>query len=350
MTALFPFLIPIVLILLASLKQINEYERGVVYTMGRFSGLIGPGWKFILPIFQSFRKVDIRTKAVDVPKQETITRDNVSCKMNAVIYYKVSDAGKAINEVENVFWAVSQLAQTTMRRVAGEVTLDELLSNREKIAVQILKIIDHTTESWGIDVETVELKDIELPESMVRTMAKQAEAERDQYRAQLSALRGKIESLEQRLGKSAPQIEHPDNFDSLDEWALKHLAGRLILLNRAVRAARKSPFNEPMLVYKCLERLAREYVDARRSGAVVDGLFNDLGVHLERTGDQARLSQWKEEYFVPHRTKSEFLAWHLKRGSDKNEANTLRIYFFYDEDDEQVIVGHLPGHLTNEKT
>src|SRR3989338_3537171 len=158
------------------LKQINEYERGVVYTMGRFTGIVGPGWRVIWPIFQSFRKVDIRTKAVDVPKQETITRDNVSCKMNAVIYYKVSDAGKAINEVEDVFWAVSQLAQTTMRRVAGEATLDELLSNREKIAEHILRSVDKTTESWGINVETVELKDIELPESMVRTMAKQAEA------------------------------------------------------------------------------------------------------------------------------------------------------------------------------
>lgn len=124
-------------------------------------------------------KVDIRTKAEDVPKQETITKDNVSCKMNAVIYYKIDDAAKAINQVENVFWAVSQLAQTTMRRVAGEVTLDELLSQREAIAARILHIVDKSSEQWGINVETVELKDIELPESMVRTMAKQAEAERE---------------------------------------------------------------------------------------------------------------------------------------------------------------------------
>jgi len=173
-------LLPILIILvLASLKQVNEYERGVVYTMGKFTGIVEPGWRLIWPIFQSFRKVDIRTKAVDVPKQETITKDNVSCKMNAVIYYKVTDAGKAINEVKDVYWAVSQLAQTTMRRVAGEATLDELLSNREKVAGQILKIVDKTTDAWGIDVETVELKDIELPESMVRTMAKQAEAERE---------------------------------------------------------------------------------------------------------------------------------------------------------------------------
>lgn len=172
-------LVPVIIFLLLSLKQINEYERGVVYTMGRMDKVLGPGWHFIWPIFQGFRKVDIRTKAVDVPKQETITRDNVSCKMNAVIYYKVDDAEKAINQVENVFWAVSQLAQTTMRRVAGEATLDELLSNREKIAKEILAAVDKATDSWGINVESVELKDIELPESMVRTMAKQAEAERE---------------------------------------------------------------------------------------------------------------------------------------------------------------------------
>lgn len=179
MSALIPILLPLIIIVIGSLKQVNEYERGLVYSMGKFTGIVGPGWHIVWPIFQSFRKVDIRTKAVDVPKQETITKDNVSCKMNAVIYFKIADAGKAVNEVENVFWAVSQLAQTTMRRVAGEVTLDELLSNREKIAAEILKSVDTTTDQWGIDVEAVELKDIELPESMVRTMAKQAEAERE---------------------------------------------------------------------------------------------------------------------------------------------------------------------------
>ena len=168
------FILPVI-----SLKQINEYERGVVYTMGRYSKVVGPGWKIVIPIFQTFFKVDIRTKAVDVPKQETITKDNVSCKMNAVIYYKVNNAAKTINEVENVYYAVSQLAQTTMRRIAGEVELDELLQNRETVASEILKIIDKITDPWGIDVESVELKDIELPENMVRTMAKQAEAERE---------------------------------------------------------------------------------------------------------------------------------------------------------------------------
>ncbi len=174
------FLLPLIIFLiLISLKQVNEYERGVVYTMGRFSYVINPGWKLVIPIFQSFRKVDIRTKAVDVPKQDTITRDNVSCKINAVIYYKVADAAMTINQVEDVYYAMLQLAQTTMRRVASEATLDELLSKREKIAKEILAIVDEHSNAWGIDVQTVELKDIELPESMVRTMAKQAEAERE---------------------------------------------------------------------------------------------------------------------------------------------------------------------------
>lgn len=194
----------IIVLVLISLKQINQYERGVVYTMGKFSGIVGPGWVLILPIFQSFRKVDIRTKAVDVPKQETITKDNVSCKMNAVIYYKVADAGKAINEVENVFWAVSQLAQTTMRRIAGEATLDELLSNREKIAKEILQTIDPMTDKWGIDVETVELKDIELPETMVRTMAKQAEAEREK-RATIISSEGEVAAAD-NLRKAAEMM------------------------------------------------------------------------------------------------------------------------------------------------
>lgn len=181
----------IILFILSNLKQINQYQRGVVYTMGRFSYILGPGWKLLIPIFQHMVKVDIRTRAEDVPKQETITKDNVSCKMNAVIYYKIEDADKAVNQVENVYYAVSQLAQTTMRRVAGEVTLDELLSSREQVAERILHIVDAATDSWGVNVETVELKDIELPESMVRTMAKQAEAEREK-RATIIASEGEL--------------------------------------------------------------------------------------------------------------------------------------------------------------
>lgn len=199
------FLIPIIIfIVLISLKQVNEYERGVVYTMGRFSYILGPGWRIIIPIFQSFSKVDIRIKAADVPKQDTITKDNVSCKMNAVIYYKVSDPAKTLNEVEDVTYAVSQLAQTTMRRVASEATLDELLSNREKIAAEILGLVEKHASTWGIDIQSVELKDIELPESMVRTMAKQAEAEREK-RATIINSEGELMASD-NLAKAAKML------------------------------------------------------------------------------------------------------------------------------------------------
>jgi len=216
--SIFPILIVLILI---SLKQVNQYERGVVYTMGRYTGLVEPGWRLVWPIFQSFTKVDIRTKAVDVPKQETITKDNVSSKMNAVIYYKVIDANKAINEVENVFWAVSQLAQTTMRRIVGEVDLDELLTNREKVAKQILSIVDKTTDAWGIDVEAVELKDIELPENMIRTMAKQAEAEREK-RATIINSEGEVlaaENLQRAAGMMAktPGALHLRTLNSIND-------------------------------------------------------------------------------------------------------------------------------------
>lgn len=194
-------LIFLIVLVLISLKQINHFQRGVLYTMGRYTGIIQPGWRIVWPVFQSFQRVDIRTKAIDVPKQETITRDNVSCKMNAVLYFKIKDASKAINEVEDYYYAVSQLAQTTMRRIAGEVTLDELLSNREKIAGDILHIVDTTSNAWGVDIEAVELKDIELPESMVRTMAKQAEAEREK-RATIINSEGEVQAAD-NLKKAA---------------------------------------------------------------------------------------------------------------------------------------------------
>ena len=177
-----------------------------------------------------------------------------------------------------------------------------------------------------------------------------AQAERDQYRAQVMAMRALVQRLEDRIGATDAEPTFPNALEELDEWALANYPGRLVLLNRAARTAKKSPFTEPSLVYRCLDRLARQYVDARRAGNAVDTLFEDLSVSLERTGDPNRLSQWKEKYFVPHRGANRFLESHLKRGSDHNEANTLRIYFFYDEDDEQVIVGHLPSHLTNSQT
>ncbi|MBU2028783.1 slipin family protein [Patescibacteria group bacterium] len=166
-------------ILIISIKQINQYQRGVKFTLGRYTGIMGPGWRIVLPVFQSYQKVDMRIKAVDVPDQEAITKDNISVTVNAVIYYRVSSAEKVIIEVENFYYAVSQLAQTTMRNVVGEVSLDELLSNRDAIAEKIRLIVDKATDAWGIEVSSVELKDVTLPEEMKRVIGKQAEAERE---------------------------------------------------------------------------------------------------------------------------------------------------------------------------
>ena len=162
---------------------------------------MAPGWRLVLPIFQSYKKVDIRTKAVDVPEQEAITKDNVSVKINAVLYYKVFDAAKAILAVEKFRYAVSQLAQTTMRNAVGAVSLDELLGEREKISIQICTIIDKATDPWGIKVENVELKDISLPEEMKRVIAKAAEAEREKA-AVITKAQGEVEAS-QNLAKAA---------------------------------------------------------------------------------------------------------------------------------------------------
>lgn len=186
------YLLGIVLfVVVISLRQVNQYERGVKFMFGRFITVVEPGWRIIIPIFQSLAKVDMRIKAVDVPDQEAITKDNVSTKINAVIYYKVINADKAVLEVENFYYAVSQLAQTSMRNIVGEVTLDELLSEKQKISDKIQSIVDKATDPWGIKVENVELKDISLPEEMKRVIAKQAEAEREK-RAVITKAEGEV--------------------------------------------------------------------------------------------------------------------------------------------------------------
>ena len=182
-----------VVIILRSIVQINEYERGVKFYKGKFKKVLSPGWKIVLPILESYKKVDIRTKVVDVPEQDAITKDNVSVRINAVIYYKIFDASKAILEVENFYYAVSQLAQTTMRNAVGTVSLDELLSEREKLSNSICKIIDEATDPWGIKVENVELKDVTLPEDMKRVIAKVAEAEREKM-AVITKAKGETEA------------------------------------------------------------------------------------------------------------------------------------------------------------
>ena len=172
-------LIFVILAVLSTLKVVNEYERGVRFTLGRFSGIMRPGLRIVIPIIQTWQRVDMRIKAVDVPDQESLTKDNITVGINAVIYYKVGDSAKAIIEVEHFNYAVSQLAQTTMRNVVGEVELDELLSKRDQISDKIKIIVDKATDPWGIEVESVELKDITLAADMKRVIGKQAEAERE---------------------------------------------------------------------------------------------------------------------------------------------------------------------------
>ena len=193
MTGTIILVIIIAIILLRSIVQVNQYERGIKFNLGKFHCIMKPGWNLVLPIFQSYKKVDIRTKAVDVPEQDAITKDNVSVRINAVIYYKIFDASKAILEVENFYFAVSQLAQTTMRNAVGSVSLDELLAEREKLSDTICKIIDQATDPWGIKVENVELKDVTLPEDMKRVIAKVAEAEREKA-AVITKAQGEVEA------------------------------------------------------------------------------------------------------------------------------------------------------------
>ena len=190
-----------IIFLLASIRQINEYERGVRFLLGKYDGIMEPGWRLVIPIIQSYQKVDIRVRVVDVPDQDAITKDNVSVNVNAVLYYQVQKAEIAVVKVENFTYAVSQLAQTTMRDVVGEVTLDELLSQRDIISARIREIVDKATEEWGVQVVSVDLKHIELPEDMKRTIAKQAEAEREK-RADIIKAEGELASAE-NMAKAA---------------------------------------------------------------------------------------------------------------------------------------------------
>ena len=197
-------IIIVVVIAVILLREVKQYERGVVLTMGRYTSLQEPGWRIIIPIFQQMEKVDLRVKAVDVPDQKVITRDNVSASINAVIYYRVSDAAKAVLEVENFRFAVSQLAQTTMRNIVGGAELDEVLAQRDKLSERIQLIIDKETDDWGITVENVELKDFFLPEDMERTIAKQAEAERER-RSVIIKAEGEVASAE-NMAKAASML------------------------------------------------------------------------------------------------------------------------------------------------
>jgi len=179
MTLLISFLIILGIFILSGLKVINQYQRGVVLTLGKFTGVRQPGLRVIVPIFQQLTRVDVRSTPIDVPKQEVITRDNVTAGIDAVVYFRVLDPAKAVLETTDYVYATSQFAQAALRDVTGNFELDELLSKRQEISDKIKEIVDSQTSLWGIDVENVKIQNIELPTDMKRAMAKQAEAERE---------------------------------------------------------------------------------------------------------------------------------------------------------------------------
>jgi regulator of protease activity HflC (stomatin/prohibitin superfamily) len=197
--------VPFVLIIVVSaFKVLREYERAVVYFLGRFQEVKGPGWMFIFPGIQQMVRVDLRTIVMDVPSQDVISRDNVSVKVNAVIYFRVVDPANAINQVENFYDATSQLAQTTLRSVLGQHELDEMLSERDKLNADIQRILDEQTDSWGIKVANVEIKHVDINDTMVRAIARQAEAERVR-RAKVIHAEGEQQAAEM-LVRAAEQL------------------------------------------------------------------------------------------------------------------------------------------------
>ncbi len=176
---LFMMLVFLMFLALFFLRIIMEYEKGVKFTLGKFSSTMEPGLNFVVPVLQSYRKVDMRIKTIDVPKQEVMTSDNVPAQINAVVYFKVDNAENAVLKIQDYVYAVSQYAQTALRDVIGSITLDSLLTKREEIASEIKLIVDKETDPWGIDVTAIKIQDVELPQDMKRVMAKQAEAERE---------------------------------------------------------------------------------------------------------------------------------------------------------------------------
>ncbi len=212
MTLLTPFwiliaglIVIIVGFIAAGIRVVKEYERGVIFRLGRLVGARGPGLFFVIPIIESMVKVDLRTITYDVPTQEVITKDNVAVRVNAVVYYRVVDPEKAVTEVMDFMYATAQIAQTTLRSVIGQAELDELLSEREKLNARLQQIIDEATNPWGVKVTAVEIKDVELPEEMKRIMAMQAEAERER-RAKIIRADGEYQAA-QRLFEAAQILE-----------------------------------------------------------------------------------------------------------------------------------------------
>lgn len=215
------FLGGVLLLAVILIKQVDQYERGIMLTMGRYSGTVNPGWRIVIPLFQRMIKVDIRVSVIDVPDQDAITRDNISVNVNAVVYYKVKDARSAVLEIEDFRYAISQLAQTTMRDVVGEMELDELLANRDTVSSKIKELVDVASDPWGISVDAVELKHVELPQDLKRTIGKQAEAERER-RAVIIKAEGEVASAANmaeaaRLLGAQPGALHLRTLQSLND-------------------------------------------------------------------------------------------------------------------------------------
>jgi len=208
LTPLYTFVVIVVVLLISGIKILREYERGVIFRLGRMVEPRGPGIIYVIPLVEKMVRIDLRTVTMDIPPQDVITRDNVSVKVNAVLYFRVLDPNRAIREVENYLFATSQLAQVTLRSVCGQGELDELLAEREKINSRIQEILDAQTDPWGIKVVLVELKHIDLPQEMQRAMAKQAEAERER-RAKVIHADGEFQAS-QKLADAAEVIsKHP---------------------------------------------------------------------------------------------------------------------------------------------
>ena len=202
------FFVLVLALLINAIKILKEYERGVIFTLGRFTGIRGPGLIFVIPIVQLMTRVDLRTIVLDVPKQDVISRDNVSVKVNAVVYFRIVDPAKAIIQVANPFEATSQLAQTTLRSVLGQHELDEMLSQREKLNADVQQILDSSTDIWGIKVSHVEIKHVDLDESMIRAMARQAEAERTR-RAKVIHAEGEKQAAAQLVAAAKELVADP---------------------------------------------------------------------------------------------------------------------------------------------
>ena len=208
LTTVLPIVIAIVFLLFSALKVLNEYERAVVLTLGRYTGTKGPGLVIIIPGLQKMLRVDMRTLVMDVPTQDVISRDNVSFNVNAVVYFRVVDAANAMLQVERYYEAISQVAQTTMRSVLGQRELDEMPTERDKLSADIQKILDDATNPWGVKITNVELKHVDLQESMIRAMARQAEAERSR-RAKVIHAEGEMQASEKLREAAAMLSQEP---------------------------------------------------------------------------------------------------------------------------------------------